>query len=157
MAPQVEQCGGGWGCVVSHCEWQVRATCTEEGDIQVTVVNSEHSCFLGEGSKRYSVAGSSSWLRRHIPKYLNVTQATELKEIIDCLTVEFGELLPYKAACRIRNSLLENTLEAQREGFRQLSKYVEAIQIANPDTYIRPSSNHETHQFELILIYPVHL
>jgi len=83
-------------CVVSHCEWHVRATCTEEGDIQVTVVNSEHSCLPGEESTRYSVAGSSSWLCRHIPKYLNITQATKPWEIIDCLKVQFGEMLPYK-------------------------------------------------------------
>jgi len=142
-------------CVVLHCEWRVRATCTEEGDIQVTVLNSEHSCLPGEGSKRYSLAGSSSWLRRHIPKYLNVMQATKPGEIIDCLTVQFGEMLPYKSACRIKNSLLADTLEAQRDGFRQLPRYVEAIWIANPDTYIRLSSHHETNHFQRIFIFPV--
>ena len=141
-------------CVVLHCEWPVRATCTQERNIQVTVLNSEHSCLPGEGSKWYSVAASSSWLHRHIPKYLNVTQATKPWEIIDCLTVQFGERLPYRSACRIQNSLLADTLEAQQDGFRQLPRYVDTDRIANPDTYIRLSSNHETNQFQGIFICP---
>ena len=72
-------------CVVPECGWRIRANQTGEQDVKVTVLNSEHNCLPGDRLKRYSVPSSLSWLRRHLPRYLNVTQATKPREIIDCL------------------------------------------------------------------------
>jgi len=72
-------------CVVPECGWRIRANQTGEQDVKVTLLNSEHNCLPGDGQKRYSVPSSLSWLRRHLPRFLNVTQATKPREIIDCL------------------------------------------------------------------------
>jgi len=72
-------------CVVPECGWRIRANQTGEQDVKVTVLNSEHNCLPGDGQKCYSVSSSLSWLRRHLPRFLNVTQATKPREIIDCL------------------------------------------------------------------------
>jgi len=141
-------------CVVSESGVRIRANQTGEEDVKVTVLNSEHNCLPGDRIKRYSVASSLTWLRRHVPRYLNVIQATKPREIIDCLRVQFGETLPYKSASRIKNVLLEDTLEGQRDGFRYLPSYVAAIQESNPATYIRLSSHHNTNRFQRLFICP---
>jgi len=141
-------------CVVPECQWRIRANQTEESNVKITVLNSEHNCLLGDGRKRYSVSSSLSWLRRHLPRHLHITQATKTQEIMDCLRVQFGELLPYKSASRIKNTLLEDTLEGQRDGFRLLSSYVAVIQQSNPATYIRLSSHHNTDSFQRLFICP---
>lgn len=141
-------------CTVEGCEWRVRAHHTNQEDVKIGVLVAEHTCLPGNAGKRTSVTGTQAWLRRHIPKYLNITQATKPQEIIDCLRIQFGEVLLYKAASRIKTYLLDNTLEGQREGFRQLPQYVQSVLHANPDTYIRLSSDDGTNQFRRMFICP---
>ena len=31
-------------CVVPECQWRIRANQTEESDVKITVLNSEHNC-----------------------------------------------------------------------------------------------------------------
>ena len=143
-----------YGCTTQGCQWRVRAHHTNQEDVKISILVPEHTCLPGNGGKRTSVAGSQVWLQRHIPKYLNITQATKPREIIDCLRIQFGEILEYKAVSRLKTNLLDNTLEGQREGFRQLPQYVNSILQANPNTYVRLSSDDATYRFRRIFICP---
>ena len=141
-------------CNVPDCTWRLRANETHEGDISITILSPCHTCLLGEIEKRYSVSGSLAWLRRHIPKHLNITAATKPREIIECLRIQYGETVSYKAALRAKTSLMEDTIDEQRNGFRCLPAYVSAIQAANPEAFIKLSVDHQTNLFQWIFVCP---
>ena len=48
-------------CRDNQCQWGLRGNHIEEGDIQITVLDSEHSCFAPLASQ--SVASNHEWLQ----------------------------------------------------------------------------------------------
>ena len=141
-------------CISTGCTWRVRANRTEEEDVQITVLSGEHSCIPDECGKRYSVASTHTWLRRHIPNHLSLTAATKPREIIECMRIQYGEMIPYKAALRLKTGILEETIDSQRDGFRLLPKYIDAVYKDNPNTFIRLSVDPRTNLFQRIFICP---
>jgi len=134
-----------YGCTIEGCLWRVKAHYTNQQDVKITILITEHTCLPGNSRKRSSVSGTQAWLQHHIPKYLNITQATKPQEIVICLRIQFGEILQYKVISRLKSNLLDDTHEGQRERFRQLLQYVDCVLQAKPNTYIQLSFEDTTY------------
>ena len=112
-------------CGDNQCQSGLRANNMEEGDIQITVLDSQHTCIATLVSR--SVASNQEWLQVELPCIMNVTRNTKPKYIVDLVRVQFGEKIDYQIALLARIALATNYIESHREGFQQLPGCLLAI------------------------------
>jgi len=145
------------------CNWRVFASQTRTGDIKISRLISEHNC-LGAAIPLRSTCNTQSWLTRQIPKHLVSTRKTTPRELIDTVQLHYNEEVSYQAAHRACAKLSNNTVDYERDSYRQLPAYLARIQEANPWAYLRldmiptgeidPSSQQQLLQFRRVFICP---
>ena len=89
-------------CRDKECHWRLRANCTQEGDIEITGLESIHTCIAPLVSR--SVASNQKWLQAELPRIMEVTRTTKPQHIVDLVRVQFGEKIDYQVALLARNS-----------------------------------------------------
>ena len=147
------------------CQWRVFASRTRTNDIKISRLISQHDC-LGAAIPIRSTCNNQSWLTRQIPKHLVVStiRKTTPRELIDTIQLHFNEDINYQAAYKACSTLSNNTIEYERDSYRQISAYLARVQAANPWAYLRldtiptaevdPLSGEELSQFRRIFISP---
>lgn len=93
------------------CTWRVYATSStqeeEDGlDIRIKRIESHHTCAGAHQTDR-NVHNTQSWLRRAVPLHLFVTRNTEVREIIECMQMQYNVRVTNEAA-RITQATLIN-------------------------------------------------
>jgi len=147
------------------CQWRVFASRTRTGDIKISRLISHHDC-LGAAIPIRSTCNNQSWLTRQIPKHLVVstTRKTTPRELIDTIQLHYNEEVNYQAAYKACSQLSNNTIEYERDSYRQIPAYLARVQAANPWAYLRldsiptaeidPSSGEQLSQFRRAFICP---
>ncbi|KAL0632890.1 hypothetical protein Q9L58_008206 [Maublancomyces gigas] len=92
------------------CPWRVYATITSKQDIRIKILEPRHTCVRATRAKR-ETCNSQSWLRRHVPKYLNVTRQTRPEEIQQTIKTHYGEIVNYQAAHEAKTALANGRLD----------------------------------------------
>lgn len=111
------------------CPWRVYATITSKQDIRIKILEPRHTCVRAARAKR-ETCNSQSWLRRHVPKYLNVTRQTRPEEIQHTIKIHYGEIVNYQAAHEAKTALANGRLE-------QLPAYLHPPHVV--DTHLQHS------------------
>jgi MuDR family transposase len=135
-----------------ECPWKIRVSRLPEGVIRVIEISEIHTC-LG-GSERGGAASQIAWLIEAIPQHLLVRQSTKSQDLIDCVRLQYGEIITYQQAHRTRAALLEDALGDHRYSFKQLPAYGEALLLQAPGTYFRLDIDPETRCFSRVFICP---
>ena len=120
-------------CRDNQYQWGLRGNHMDEGDIQIIILESKHTCIAPLVSR--SVASNQEWLQAELPRIMEVTRNTKPKDIVDLIRVQFGEKIDYQVALLARNALATDSLETHRQSFQQLPGFLHAIQETNPNTY----------------------
>jgi len=94
------------------------------------------------------------WLQRHIPRYLHITRATHVQDIIDCAPLQFGEVISNQVAKKLKTCLLEDDIRSYRTSFKTIPTLISALKASNPTAYVDLQQNAETGQFQRIFICP---
>lgn len=139
-------------CRDSQCDWRVRGNCRPEGDVEITVLNTGHTCVAPLAPR--SVASNQEWLQVELPRIMEVTRHTKPKDIVDLVRVQFGEKIDYQVALVARNALATDSLEAHRQSFQQLPSFLRAIKDTNPNTYTNLTLTGDANRFHRLFICP---
>ena len=68
------------------------------------------------------------WLQRHIPRYLHITRATHVQDIIDCAPLQFGEVISNQVAKKLKTCLLPDDMQSHRTSFRTIPTLITRFQ-----------------------------
>lgn len=121
------------------CQWRVYARATPIDDIKVSILVSAHT-YIGEASFSRAVQNTQSWLRREIPKHLNVTKRTTVQEIIDSVQIHHQVQVNYQAAHEALSALTNNALDYEQNSYHRLPAYVYKLREGKPDAYVNLQS-----------------
>lgn len=120
------------------CPWRVYATITSKQDIRVKILDTRHTCTRTTRTKR-ETCNSQSWLRRHVPKYLNVTRQTRPEEIQQAIKTHYGEIVNYQAAHEAKTALADGRIDNQCMVPQQLPAYLHPPHADTHLQRIRPT------------------
>ena len=90
------------------CDWWLRANKQDDDSIKISVLHAQHTCIALLTTQ--SPAIYQHWLQRYIPQYLHVTQATHVQDIIDCASLQFGEVISNQVAKKLKTHLLQDNI-----------------------------------------------
>ena len=126
---------------VVNCPWRDFASRTRTGDIKISRLSPQHDC-LGAAIPIRSTCNNQSWLTQQIPKHLVVstTRRTTPRELIHSIQLHYNEEVSYQAAYKACSTLSNNTIEYERDSYRQIPAYLARVQAANPWAYLRLDS-----------------
>ena len=95
-------------------DWRLRANKQDDDTIKISVLHAEHTCIalLTPGLLQHT--SYQHWLQRHIPRYLHITRATHVQDIIDCAPLQFGEVISNQVAKKLKTCSLEDEIQSCR-------------------------------------------
>ena len=103
------------------------------GQALVTKVVDRHNC-LGGVVLGHQITSSVSWLKKEIPKLLEVDTKITTKSIKSVLRLKHAVDVPDKQIQRARKELLAETANTMSTDFRKVPAYLKRLLEANPET-----------------------
>lgn len=104
--------------------------------------------------EKRGAASRQDWIQEVLPDHLVITKETRPQEIIDCMRLQFGEVINYQVALRAKKGVLSDGIQEHRQAFAQIPAYVERLHAENPTAHVHVSINQETGRFRRIFICP---
>jgi len=133
------------------CEWRIYASPSIEEDgsivLQPRLCNLTHQCFgfNDNPSLRWTI-NKQTFLRRHIPSLIPITITTQIKTIIDTITLKFHEIPNYEAIRIFKASIVSGQMTEQARQFQKIPAYCARIEHECPGT---------TAHYEFIPLNPI--
>jgi len=95
------------------CDWRHRANTGKQDDdsIKISVLHAQHTCIALLTTRSAA---------RHIPRYLHITRATHVQDIIDCAPLQFGEVISNEVAKKLKTCSLEDDIQSSRTSFQTI-------------------------------------
>ena len=137
-------------CQDNTCDWRLRANKQADNSIKTSTLSLQHTCIAPLISR--STPTYRHWLQRHIPQYLHITKSTQFQAIIDCASLQFGEIINNQVAKKLKTSILKDDIKSHRVSFETIPAWVSAVRASNPTAYIHLQQNVETSQFQQIFL-----
>ena len=117
-------------------------------------VAEEHSACLGGHAAKGAPASKGVFLRAAVSKVLAVSKSTRPKDVQQEIELHYGQKIPYRAAYSALTELRGSTIEAQREEFRMLLAYVDALARADSTGRFLLDTEDVTWKFQRLFVCP---
>jgi hypothetical protein len=132
--------------MVIEYTWRYHTRRNKEGIIKLHIANGEHTCDGAAESKR-KISSTKEFLDEAILQFIRVSEKTTFQEIIDCIAMQFGEIINYQAAFRCLQRLQHTGLGEQRFSFQLLPAYFELLQQQDPNAIVYLAIDPLTNKF----------